>query len=338
MSSPVTARLPWWRASPPTRLLAAALLTSLMAGCAVPAGSVGPDPSAGSSNGAAIPVASAASAEASETVFTATDDGLSLTVATDDAVASGDTLAIDVKIHNGRSEPVVMPTDECGAAAGMHATVPLPLDPAGKTWDGIAGEFKRYALEQGYREGGAPAAAPGWVNAVPNPCGQGNGDQTLAPGETARVALSWPAALLKGIPALPGKVPFTVSVLHDKGLEFTFPPDWKGPVGGIIPDYRVLSVDGTINITGDPPDVLTPGQAIDVVLADDRFTKWLGKQPRKSWAVANVYLTETAMGGDNGSFWNVELFRAPRNSAIGSVDATTGDLHALKFCNRRCDH
>jgi len=44
------------------------------------------------------------------------------------------------------------------------------------------------------------------------------------------------------------------------------------------------------------------------------------------------------MGGEDGTFWNVELFREPRNWAIGSVDASTGQLRALQFCKRPCDH
>jgi hypothetical protein len=219
----------------------------------------------------------------------------------------------------------------------MHATVPLPLEPAGESWDGVPGEYKRYALEEGYREGGLPATAPGWVNAVANPCRKGGGEVTLAPGETATISLEWPAALLDGIAALPGNVPFTVSVAHDQAPTFTFAPDWTGPVGGIIPLYQTLSVDGTIDITGDPPDVLSAGEAIDVVLGDQRFIDWLEKRPRKTWANANIYLTNVAMGGAKGVFWNVELFREPRNWAIGSVDATTGDLRGLQFCNRPCD-
>jgi hypothetical protein len=323
------------------RLSALVAVAVFAGGCAVPGGSTGSaGPATESSRPATDLTATKAPAAPSANVLTATDGGLTMTVTMDQVVESGGTIPIDVSISNGRSVPVVLPSDECGAPAGMRASLPVPLEPIGRTWDGIAAEYKAYALGEGYREGGLAASAPGWVMATAGACKPGRGELTIPPGEAASVALLWTAALVEGVAALPGSVPFTVSVAHDKGPEFTFPPDWTGPVGGIIPDYQVLSVEGTLDIVGDVPSVLSAGQAIDVVLADERFAAWLTEQPKKSWAVANVYLTSEAMDMNKpvtGPHWNVELIREPRDVGIGVVDAITGELLDLRLCPFPCD-
>lgn len=235
-------------------------------------------------------------------------------------VEPGGSVAIAVTIHNGRSAPAIFSLDECSSPVQMHASMPPPVGPSGRSWDGIAGEFKDYALTKGNRYGRD-------VYATPTPCGPVASTQmTLAPGSTATASMTWTAAFVKGVAALPGEVPI------DVGLTSTAPPS-----------AEQLTVQGTIRIAGEPPKMVTEGEALDAMLADRRFVGWLSEQPTSTWSVANMLLTNfrTATGiGPAGSFWEIDLFRengVRRNWAIGLVDPLTGELRTLTFCNAPCD-
>jgi hypothetical protein len=275
----------------------------------------------------------------------ASDDKLTVTVALGRAeVEPGASVTIAVTVHNGRSVPVVLSVDQCGAPATMYAVVPVPVGPSGRDWDGIAGDFKTYALTEGYREGGAPATAPGWVYATVRPCRERGSELTLAPGDTASSSMTWTAAIVDGVPAAPGQVPFKVTVGHDPtGAPPSNPPGHTGPLGSWFRTYAQLVVDGTIRIGGDAPNVLTAGQALDAMLADRRFSAWLSERPKGTWSGANVFLLNygAAQGiVPAGPSWEIDLFRetgVPRNWAIGFVDPFTGTLRNLAFCNAPCN-
>ena len=124
----------------------------------------------------------------------ASDRGLTLAVGLDRLeVAPGASIRVTVTIRNGRSAPVTLSTDQSGAVPTMDAVLPLPLDPSGRVWDGIAGQFKTYALTEGHREGGAPATSPRAVHATvtqSQPDGDGTEDLTLAAGATLSATLT----------------------------------------------------------------------------------------------------------------------------------------------------
>ncbi len=274
----------------------------------------------------------------------ASDDGLTMTVALDrTTVEPGGSLVIAVTIHNARSVPVVLAIDPCGAPATMHAFVPVPVDPSGRDWDGIAGEFKSYALTEGNGSGGVPTA-PGWVAATVEPCREAGFELILAPGDTTSASMTWTAALVEGVPALPGEIAFDVSVGHDPtDGPPSYPPDYEWPIGSEFKTYEQLTVDGAIRIAGDAPKVVTAGQALDAMLADRRFTVWLSEEPKGTWSAANVFLLNygAAQATVPGPSWEIDLFResgVPRNWASGLVDPFTGKLQNLTFCNTPCDH
>ena len=283
-------------------------------------------------------------AQASSSPLAASDAGLSLavTVSSSDVAPGGD-VTIDVTVRNDRSVAVTIGPGYCGALATMYAELPVPLDPTGQDWNGIEGRFKEYALTQGLREGGAPMSQPGWVYANANPCKDESPDTVLEPGDTLTDSMTWSALLVTGVPALPGEVPFTVSISYDPtGGPPSYPPDYKGPYGMLTPLYQQLTVPGTIRIAGDAPAVLSAGQAIDAMLSNQRFTNWLSRQPAKTWSNANVFLQPPGMAQGIvpvGPTWDVELFRevgVPRNWAIGYVDAFSGKVLNLTFCNAPC--
>ena len=274
----------------------------------------------------------------------AQDDGLALVVSLSRSeVPSGGDITLDVTVRNDRSTPVTIGPGNCGALVTMYAELPVPLDPRGKTWTGIEGEFKNYALAHGYREGGLPMSHPGWVYADAGRCDQPPVDRTLEPGGTLTASMTWTAQLVPGVPALPGVVPFTVSLAHDPtGGPPSYPPDYHGVRGLWFFLYRQLTVSGTIDIVGDRPVVVSAGQAIDAMLDDPRFATWLTQKPAATWSIANVFLQNAGEAQGivpAGPSWDVELFReagVPRNWAIGFVDAASGRVLSVTFCNEPC--
>lgn len=270
----------------------------------------------------------------------ATDNGLSMEVTLSSSeVVPGGSVPIEITIRNDRAVPVPIGSGHCGALATMYALLPVPLDPVGRDWDGIEGTFKRYALSQDFREGGAPMSQPGWVYANATPCRDPSSDTMLEPGGSLTESMTWSALLVKGVPALPGVVPFRVSISHDPtGGPPSYPPGYKGPLAMWLPTYEQLTVTGTIRIVGGAPAVLSGGQAIDAMLSNQQFANWLTEQPASTWSVANVFLQNPGKAQGVvpvGASWEVELFRevgVPRNWAIGYVDAFSGKVLSLRFC------
>ena len=293
----------------------------------------------------AAPTASAAAATETPVPLTATDNGLSLSVTLSaPEVAPGGSVTIDVTVRNDRPEPVVLGPGTCGTSADMYALLPVPLDPIGRDWSGIAAKFKHYALTEGMQPGIVPMSKPIAIDATATPCFQGDDDVTLQPDATLAASLTWSAFLVQDVPALPGDVPFTVSIAHDpQGAPPSYPPGYEGPGVTWFRTYEALTVSGTLRIVGDVTPVLSAGQAIDAMLSNKRFESWLSRQPRSTWSNANVFLQNYAkpnLVAPAGPSWDVELYRevgVSRNWAIGAVEAHSGKVLNLEFCNAPCN-
>jgi hypothetical protein len=267
-----------------------------------------------------------------------TDDGLSLTVTVQAEVVPGATVDIDIALRNDRSVPVAF-YSACGDPR-MFAMVPVPVEPAGRDWTGIAAQFKAYGLSQGLGQIDHPEATSRRVDLV-GTCMES--DLSLAPGGTASASISWKADLVPGVPVPSGDIPISVTVgIKPGGGAATGAPDPTEAGGGLM-RIDELTVDGAIRVVGDTPKLVSAGQALDAMLADKRFTVWLAKMPRKTWSGTNVFLEDAGTGGGitaAGPSWDIELFReigVPRNWAIGFVDPSSGKLRSLTFCTDPCD-
>jgi len=274
--------------------------------------------------------------------LSATDDGLVMTVAMGGTqVETGEVLVATVTIENQRPEPVVLGLDGCGAPASIRVLVPVPLEPFGRTWEGPAGAFKDMALATG--GGGTPVADPHWVYGRPPACHTNRTQLTLPSGATIETTIDWTAAIVKGVPAPVGDAPFVITVAHDPSPPPTpAPTPFKCCVGSWVLTYEELTVGGTVSITGNPPRILSAGQALDAILEDDRFLAWFRRQPASTWSVTNLFLANEGPAGiiPAGPNWEVDLFRevgVPRNWAIGFVDPFDGTVRQLSFCNDPCD-
>jgi hypothetical protein len=260
-------------------------------------------------------------------------------------IAPGESVTITVTVRNDRTVPVPIGLGswDCGGLATTSGGLVFPLDPVGREWDGIAAVFKHYTLTEGRREGGAPIGQPFPVHAARSGrCLDPSSDFILDPGAAMTESMVWSALLGPGVLAMPGTVPINVSVLHDTFASPTYPPGWQGPSAMWFRSYEQLTVTASLEIVGPAPPILSVGQAIDVLLADGRFSGWLGKEPSSTWSGANVLLhhADKAQGiTPAGLAWEIDLFReigVPRNWAIGFVDFG-GELVSLTLCDAPCD-
>ena len=91
---------------------------------------------------------------------------------------------------------------------------------------------------------------------------------------------------------------------------------------------------------GGAPGAISAGRALDAALGDPPFAAWLVKQPRNSWVNANLFLQPRAFAAaplPEVPYWDVELYREPRNWAVLLVDAASGEVLHRSFCDIPCD-
>jgi hypothetical protein len=277
--------------------------------------------------------------------LTATSKGATLTVTPRSAtVPAGGEWTVDVELRNDRDVPLVYGDGPCHAFAGLSVSVPIPLEPVGADWSGMAADFKGYALTNGLAGGGAPAAGPQTQSVFDPSCPEASGDfAELAPGGRVSHSITWTADLLPDLDALAGPVEFTVQAGIDPDRTEPPPPDPAGgPIGSWFPLYTSLDVAGVLTVDQGGQDPISMGQAIDTVLASDRFTSWLAAQAPGTCTGVNVLL----MSGQAGSFipvgpnWEIEVFceqNVPRHFVLAQVDPLTGALKGLNFCDVPCD-
>jgi len=288
-----------------------------------------------------VPVGSAALASAGAPspsagiTFNAENDGLELVASFDRLVVeAGGDVTVQLSLRNTRAEDVVF-SEPCHPGA-MTVDVPNPIEPIGRDRDGIAGGFKRSTLEQST---GSPVESsirePLQTTAKSSPChaptqGEpGFETQTIPAGETYETTLTWSAELVKDLPAGPGEMPFSIEVRHD--IE---------AVGGGMFKAETLAVDGEIAVLPGGPKAVSAGEALDAVLGDPEFAAWLSNQRQDSWENANLFLQPPAVAVDVlpvVPYWDVELFREPRNWAILYVDASKCTIVRKMFCDIPCD-
>ena len=262
--------------------------------------------------------------------------GLRLTAELDRvAVDPGGEVTVQLSLHNTRPGDVVF-EEPCDTQA-MVVEVPNPVEPIGREWDGIAGSFKSYALEESQ---GTPIESsirtPLRTVAKARPCHaatHGEGVATLGTipsGDTYETTLTWSADYVRDLPAGPGEVPFSIEVRYDV-ME----------AGNGMFTAETIALDGTITILQGGPAPISAGQAVDAALADEAFAAWLAEQPASSWENANLFLqpggVKTGPAIPEVPYWDVELYRAPRNWAVVLVDAATGDILKRDFCAEPCN-
>jgi hypothetical protein len=276
--------------------------------------------------------------------LTATQDGLSITVVFDRTrVEPAGKVAIDVTVHNDRSSPATY-FAPCPGTVEMDAAVPLPLEPAGRSWTGIEADLKAAALGSG----GVPGESPTVVrqtsyaeeigtSGVLCSNGVGTTDQSMAmgmswklrPGQTFESKLVWTAELESGVPALPGDVPLTIALMGPLGYPPTYVYQHEEEGYGPGATIGQLNVTAKIEVVGQTPKMVSKGQAVDAVLADPTFAKWLAEQPKSTWSGINLdyeFLNAYPV-------WWLDVYRGEtdRTTAKAFIDPYTGKA-GITYC------
>ena len=313
------------------------------AGCVASPGSTDASPGLPTSSlvGSQSPEPSASASTSLETEV----DGYSLSVTVDHpTLAPGETATFKATFHNGTKSPIDYDVPWCGGAASLQVQIALPTEPSGRTWPGIAGQFKQYVLKEGYGPGGVPALKPFASSVNAKPCDEGQFDAMLGSGKSVTSSLPWKAEIVAGVPALAGPVPFTVLVGYDRqNGPPSYPPDYKGPRGSWSPIYKQLIVKGELQVEGTARPLAGAGEVVDSILANARFTKWLAEDPQSTWSNANLFLTSQPKAQGimpAGPSWELDLFKqigVPRHWAIAFIDPFDASVLSVTYCNVPCD-
>jgi hypothetical protein len=241
--------------------IALAFIGLTFAGCVASPGSTDASPGLPTSSlvGSATPTRESQSPGPSASASTSLEtevDGYSLSVTVDHpTLAPGETATFKATFHNGTKSPIDYDVPWCGGAAGVQVQIALPTEPSGRTWPGIAGQFKQYVLKEGYGPGGVPALKPFASSVNPKPCKEGQFDAMLGSGKSVTSSLPWKAEIVAGVPALAGPVPFTVLVgyARQNGPD-SYAPDYRGPL-----TYTRLMVNGVLKVEGTARTWAGPG-------------------------------------------------------------------------------
>jgi hypothetical protein len=275
------------------------------------------------------PTASTASATPDETTgqtLASTQDGLSLTARFDRTnVEPGGKVTIDVTIHNGRTTEITY-FAPCPGAVEMNTTASLPLEPIGRTWTGIKADLKADALGKGNVGGDQSDNIPAAIYSVS--CEPGITLLKLLPAQTIESTLSWTANLIEGVPAVPGDVSFTITLMGPEGYPAHFAGFTEGQFeyGLGVPVDKLLHVAGSVHVAGHAPKVLSKGQVIDAALADPQFEAWLATEPESTWTTVNISLRT---GGIVPGEWTLEVVQgvgAENHYGFAFVDPFTGQV------------
>ncbi len=283
----------------------------------------------------AVELAPASEPNASSIATVAEAGGLKL-VATFDRmeVEAGGKVTVGLSIENTRPTDVVF-EEPCDIET-MTVELRAPVEPVGREWDRIADAFKMHALEQST---GSPMESsirgPLRTTAEMLPCHAASGGDVagrptriIEAGTRYETVLTWTAEIVSGVPAVPGPAPFSIKVLYDP----------ETGAGGLR-SAEILESTGTITVVDGAPGAVSAGMALDAALGDPQFAAWLAKQPEDSWVNANLFLQPRAFaaGLPVVPYWDVELYREPRNWAVLLIDAANGEVLRRDFCDIPCD-
>lgn len=261
--------------------------------------------------------------------------GLKLVAAFDRLeVEAGGTVTVALSIENTRPTDVVF--DEPCNTQAMTVEVRAPVEPIGRDWEGIAAAFKTYALEtssgtpieSSIREPLRTVASAEPCHATESGAGVAGTLKLIEAGTTYRTVLTWRAEIVPGVPASPGPAPFAIQV----------PFDHEDAGNGLF-KIETLEATGTLTVLDGAPSAISAGQALDAALGDRQFADWLELQRKDAWVNTNLFLQGRgfAEGYPEVPYWDVELYREPRNWAVLYIDALSGEVLRRNFCNIPCD-
>lgn len=230
------------------------------------------------------------------------------------SVTPGEWVQALVRTTNLRDTPAFAMSGECGRS-GTSVTVRLdPQVPAGQSFTGTAGAFKRQVLRDSlltwdgfgrrkdllrWNSARAAGAVPfGFVECT----GGFSGSRRLGPGASAIERFAWyPVGGFEDDPWLqpmwPGAGAVTVSWPY---LDRAAPPSASGR--RIARMVEPIELTAAIEVTGEGPSARGLPELVDLALADPRFGAWVDEDPtRHSWRGASAF-------GESGPTYEPSLY------------------------------
>ena len=277
----------------------------------------------------------------SPTGIVAAIDGVSITVRVDpNPVLRGADVTFVATLRNDRGTAADYSPGDC-AFARLRGTFPIPWYPTGRAWTGQEGWFKDFVLNNAYGPGAVAAWAPIVVDLSSTPCDEStSAEPLLMPGEerTADFSRAVENALRTNPHA--GTMAFSITAQIDRQKDPpTIEPGYTGIPPRFFPVYLNLTAEGVLAIDGAATDLVTAGEAIDVLLANNEFAMWLNGQSPGTCETANLFLTDGPPPDDH-VVWLIQLMcetGVPRHDGVGWVDAETGEIRRLEVCEPACD-
>ena len=219
-------------------------------------------------------------------------------------------------VYWGHSGTCVFPAS-IGAAPDDVRPIPYGRD----DWPGDAGVLKMVTVDPRHTEGFG-FTPEGWVDFEGNfGCTTDLKITEIPPGGVLAQRAAWDTLGPFGMPPRPGA--YTVQALHafmTRGAAPAF--DENVPTD----QYRV-TVSVPYHVDGEDADYLSPGEAVDRVLADDAFRSEFDTISRERWTGSNIEWRDGA--------WVLELGLDHRPEYLqATIDPLTGEVSRVQFVPR----
>ena len=240
----------------------------------------------------------------------------------------GERLWATVRIRNENAEPVIWYSDGCAYPAYVWTFVDVPPQRPGRNWNAAAAEFKEQALLGGL----LPQAEPEQVGFVPEDRVDRHGDfgctlglltHQLEPGGELEYRAAWDASAVRAVPVPPGIYRVTavfghagvVSQAQEAGRE----------------ELNPFRVEAEIDLTvkrGAREIRLSPGEAVDVALANPQFAQQVGAA-----FAQGSFCCGTSVRFVNGVY-EVSVGRVTRGptiqTAVVTIDPASGEVAGFR--------
>jgi hypothetical protein len=241
-------------------------------------------------------------------------DGIRIMLALDRSDTSfGERVWAEVTVENIGSDVVHWNHGGCDWPAGVQLTTDVALPEYGAEWPGEAGVLKLITVDD-----------PDWwlIGFIPEQFVDLDGNwgcttqlirDEIQPGERRTHRFAWDTDGMNGMPPPHGRyVAESIFVYQGRGDQ---PSDED-------PSEKQVGVQVSLDVEGPARDYISPGEALDLLLADETFIRLLAENPRTQWN------SSTLRWGDEA--WQLEIAQeASHGSLVATVDAISGAVSGV---------
>jgi hypothetical protein len=245
-------------------------------------------------------------------------DGIRLTLALDrEATTFGERVWADVTVENIGSDVVIWGhSSTCTWPAGVWLSAAVEPPPIGRTdWPGDQGVLKNITVSA--RSTDLYFTPEAFADFEENGGGCTSdlvGDE-IQPVERLSDRFAWDTRGQGGMPP-PGGRYVAESTFFYMGRG-TVPPEAR-------PDEHQVTIRVALDVEPPARDYLSPGLALDLLLADPEFIQQLAANPRERWTGADLSWDDER--------WIMELrLRDPDQAIIATVDAISGNVSGVQL-------